>query len=210
MRGAAAALTVAAVLVTGCGEGTDAEPPAEPTGSVAIGGGPTSADSIAGTTDPTEVPVETTGPDPLDRVDVGTIVRVLDGDTADIEIGGEVERVRFIGIDTPEPVGGFRDPECFGDEASAYTEQLLPAGTLVRLERDVEGRDPFDRLLAYVFRYDDELFVNLHLAEQGFADTLRIEPNVAYAAPLADAVADARDLGLGLWGACGDADLPLG
>lgn len=193
MRRTAASLAVAAVLLaTGC---SDADEAAE---------SDTAAAAI------TAAATSTTTGDPLDRPDVGTIVRVLDGDTADVEIGGDVERVRFIGIDTPEPVGGFRDPECFGDEASAFTERLLPEGTLVRLERDVEGRDPFDRLLAYVFRHDDELFVNLHLAEQGYADTLRIEPNVAYASLLADAVGLARELDLGLWGACGGADVPLG
>ncbi len=141
--------------------------------------------------------------------DLGVVVEVLDGDTADVEIQGEVERVRFIGIDTPEPVGGRRDAECFGDEASDLTERLLPAGTLVRLERDVEPRDVFDRLLAYVFRVDDDLFVNLHLAETGYADQLNIEPNSTYASTIGRAVDEAREQGLGLWGACGGADVLL-
>ncbi|MEO1064655.1 MAG: thermonuclease family protein [Actinomycetota bacterium] len=145
-----------------------------------------------------------------DRPDLGVVVQVLDGDTADIEVQGVVERVRFIGIDTPEPVGGRRDAECFGDEASDLTRRLLPEGTVVRLERDVEGRDVFDRLLAYVFRVDDELFVNLHLAETGYADQLNIEPNSAYAGVIGSAVRSAREQGLGLWGACGSADVPLG
>lgn len=150
-----------------------------------------------------------TSGDPAERPDLGVVVQVLDGDTADIEIQGVVERVRFIGIDTPEPVGGRRDAECFGDEASDLTEQLLPEGTVVRLERDVEPRDVFDRLLAYIFRVDDELFVNLHLAETGYADQLNIEPNSAYASVIGRAVDDARDQGLGLWGACGGADVLL-
>ncbi len=152
---------------------------------------------------------EAIGDPPGDRRDLGVVVRVLDGDTADIEIQGVVERVRFIGIDTPEPVGGFRDPECFGDEASDLTERLLPEGTSVRLERDVEPRDPFDRLLAYVFRVDDDLFVNLHLAETGYADQLVIEPNSAYASVIGPAVQRAREQELGLWGACGGADVLL-
>ena len=161
-----------------------------------------------GTPEP-EPPSAATVTEPTERPDLGTVVRVLDGDTADIGIQGVVERVRFIGIDTPEPVGGRRDAECFGDEASELTERLLPEGTVVRLERDVEPRDPFDRLLAYVFRVDDDLFVNLHLAEAGYADQLVIEPNSAYASVIGPAVQRAREEGLGLWGACGGADVVL-
>ncbi|MEM8904423.1 MAG: thermonuclease family protein [Actinomycetota bacterium] len=153
---------------------------------------------------------EATAPPQPERADIGVVVQVLDGDTADIEIQGVVERVRFIGIDTPEPIGGRREAECFGDEASELTRRLLPEGTLVRLERDVEPRDVFDRLLAYVFRVDDDLFVNLHLAETGYADQLVIEPNSAYAGPIGRAVGAAREQDLGLWGACGGPDVPLG
>jgi micrococcal nuclease len=201
VRRAVVAIVAVAALLTGCGDADDGQA-TSPTAVEPTGTSETVADGGASAT--------TTTVDALTRPDVGIVVRVLDGDTADIDIGGDVERVRFIGIDTPEPLGGFRDPECFGDEASAFTAALLPEGTLVRLERDVEGRDPFDRLLAYVFRFDDDLFVNLTLAEQGYADTLRIEPNTAYSSLFSGAVADARDLGLGLWGACGSADQPLG
>ena len=55
--------------------------------------------------------------------------RVVDGDTIDIAIGGNTERVRLIGINTPETKHPTKGMECFGPEASAYTEQLLPKGT---------------------------------------------------------------------------------
>jgi micrococcal nuclease len=110
--------------------------------------------------------------------------------------------VRLLGIDTPESVAPDRPVECYGPEATEVLAGLVPRGTEVRLERDVEARDRFGRLLAYVFRQPDGLFVNEALAAAGAADTLSIEPNTAYAARLAGAVAGARAAGLGRWGAC--------
>jgi micrococcal nuclease len=92
--------------------------------------------------------------------------------------------------------------ECFGPEASAHTAQLLPPGTRVRLERDVEARDHYGRLLAYVHRVDDDLFVNRSLVDGGFADVLVIEPNHAYAEELRAGRAEADRAGKGRWSAC--------
>jgi micrococcal nuclease len=72
----------------------------------------------------------------------------------------------------------------------------------VRLERDVEARDHFGRLLAYVYRSDDGLFVNLQLARLGYARPLTIAPNNAHAGEIAAAVAEARTEHQGLWRAC--------
>jgi micrococcal nuclease len=72
----------------------------------------------------------------------------------------------------------------------------------VRLERDLEARDRFGRVLAYVYRLPDDLFVNLSLASDGFARPLSIAPNVAYSDRFAGAAADARRARRGLWGAC--------
>lgn len=146
---------------------------------------------------------------PTDATDIGTIEYIIDGDTVDVIVQGVEERVRLIGIDTPEKRGGFRDPECFGDEATAYMQTLLPEGTTVRLEIDAEPRDDFGRLLAYLHRTDDDLFVNLHMVTSGHADTLRIPPNTTFAGEFSAAADAARDAGLGLWGACGNADVPL-
>ena len=77
--------------------------------------------------------------------------RVVDGDTIDVELGGHAERVRLLGIDTPETDEPGKPVQCYGKEASAaHQAELLPAGTAVRLERDVEARDRYGRLLAYV------------------------------------------------------------
>ena len=75
-------------------------------------------------------------------------------------------------------------------------------GTRVRLVRDVEARDRYDRLLAYVYRAEDGLFVNEQMARDGYADVLTFPPNVAHAADFVDAVRAAREAGRGLWGAC--------
>jgi micrococcal nuclease len=131
-----------------------------------------------------------------------SIVEVVDGDTVAIEVDGRHEDVRLLGIDTPETVHPTKPVECFGPEASAHTEALLPPGTRVRLERDVEARDQYGRLLAYVYRADDDLFVNQALVEGGFADVLVIEPNRAYASSLRAARDAADRAGQGRWSAC--------
>jgi micrococcal nuclease len=139
------------------------------------------------------------------------VVRVVDGDTVRVRFAGrrEDDSVRLIGIDTPETHGPGGLRECFGAEATERTEALLPPGTTVRLVRDVEARDRYARLLAYVYRKRDGLFVNLTLAREGFAAPLTIPPNVAHSDAFVAAAADARDHDLGLWGRCGGADTPL-
>jgi micrococcal nuclease len=131
-----------------------------------------------------------------------TVERVVDGDTIVAHLPGGQERVRLIGIDTPETVDPRKPVQCFGHEASERTKKLLPPGTPIRLERDAEARDRYGRLLAYVYRVDDGTFVNLALAEEGYAQPLTIPPNVAYADRFAAAAAEARAAGRGLWGAC--------
>lgn len=132
----------------------------------------------------------------------GTVVRVVDGDTVDIDVLGTRERVRLIGIDTPETKKEDTPVECFGPEATAFTESLLPPGTRVRLERDVEPRDVFGRLLAYVYRADDGVFVNLAIIANGYARLLTIPPNVAHTDDFVAANRAAREAGSGLWSAC--------
>jgi micrococcal nuclease len=131
------------------------------------------------------------------------VVSVTDGDTIVVRVGGRDEHVRLIGIDTPETVAPTKPVMCFGKEASHETAALLPPETPVQLVRDVEARDDYGRLLAYVYRVPDGLFVNLRLAEEGFADALSIAPNTTYAGAFRAAVAAARAAGRGLWGACG-------
>jgi micrococcal nuclease len=137
------------------------------------------------------------------------VVRVVDGDTVVVAVGGREESVRLIGIDTPESVARDRPDECFGAEASARLEALLPAGTAVQLTRDVEPRDIYDRLLAYVQRSTDGLFVNAAQVADGYAEARDYPPNTAYRDDFEQAERAARRAGLGLWSACGGPDVPL-
>ncbi len=141
---------------------------------------------------------------------IATVTHPVDGDTIEVRIGGAIERVRLIGIDTPESVARDRPVECYGVEAKERTAALLPPGTRVRLERDVEARDRYGRLLAYVTRVEDGLDVNLLLVEEGFAESRRFEPNVAHQAELDRAEDGARAARRGLWPACGSTDVPVG
>jgi micrococcal nuclease len=131
-------------------------------------------------------------------VDVA-VTRVVDGDT--IQVAGG-ERVRLIGMDTPETVDPHRPAGCYGKEASRFTASLLPPGTTVRLVGDVEQRDRYGRLLAYVYRRSDALFVNAELVRRGFAQVLTIPPNVAHTDELTALAGQARGAAQGLWGAC--------
>lgn len=131
-----------------------------------------------------------------------TVVRVVDGDTVILSIGGERETVRLVGVNTPETVKPDTPVECYGPEASAFTKSYLPRGSSVYVKRDVEARDKYGRLLLYVWRSNDDEFVNRELLALGYARVMSIEPNTAFAPDFARAASDARTAGLGLWSAC--------
>jgi micrococcal nuclease len=143
-------------------------------------------------------------PPEVPRDGVAMVTNVVDGDTIDVDLGGRTERVRLIGIDTPETKKPNTPVECFGPEASAFTAALLPVGAEVRIERDVVGRDDYGRLLGYVHLIDDgaDTFVNLEIVEQGYARPLTIEPNSTFARDFAQAARRAERAGRGLWTAC--------
>jgi len=134
----------------------------------------------------------------------GRVVRITDGDTIRVALAGGVERVRYIGIDTPEEVRPDTPVQCYARRAAAENARLV-AGREVRLVLDVEHRDRFGRLLAYVYRDGDGLFVNAELVRSGFARTLTIPPNVRYAARFAALARQARRASRGLWSACASA-----
>lgn len=153
---------------------------------------------------------QSASPSPGTSPGAATVVRVVDGDTLRVRLGSAEERVRLIGIDTPETHGAGGLRECFGAEATSRLSALLPPGTPVRLVRDVEARDRYGRLLAYVYRRSDGLFVNLAMVREGFAATLTYPPNIAHADQFVDAARVARRSDRGLWKRCGSADVPLG
>ena len=124
------------------------------------------------------------------------VVDVVDGDTIKVRLGGEVETVRYIGMDTPETVHPTQEVEPYGKQASEQNRRLVE-GERVRLEFDGEKRDRYGRLLAYV--YVDTLFVNAELLRRGYAQLMTVPPNVKYVDLFRRLQTEARDAGRGLW-----------
>lgn len=133
------------------------------------------------------------------------VVRVVDGDTAVLRVEGREERVRFIGVDAPETTGR---PGPFGRQATEYARRRLAAGRRVWLETDVERRDRYGRLLAYVWLQAPdgtvgaearERMFNARLLRDGYARQLTVPPNVKYADLFRRIAAEARRARRGLW-----------
>jgi micrococcal nuclease len=130
------------------------------------------------------------------------VERVIDGDTIVVDLAGSTYTVRLIGIDTPETVDPDKPVGCYGPEASDRMKHLLPPGTAVHLWRDLEPRDRYDRMLAYVQRRPDGLFVNADQVRSGAAIAKAFPPNTALRATFEQAEDRARAARLGLWGRC--------
>ena len=190
----AAAATVLPVLLLACGSAADTA--AEVAADVAA-----------------DTATDTPSAPSTERADVweanATVERVVDGDTIIAGIGDRSESVRLIGIDTPESVARERPVECYSKEATQHLQELLPRGTPIALLRDVEARDIYDRLLGYVVRSSDGLFVNLEMVTRGYAAALNFPPNDYYADAFARAESEAMAAGRGLWNECGGPDVPL-
>jgi micrococcal nuclease len=136
-----------------------------------------------------------------------TVKRAVDGDTLVLESG---ERVRLIGIDTPEMHESnklFRDSQRTKQDASTiqklgrrsfeFTKKLVE-GKRVSLEFDVERHDRYGRLLAYVY-LKDGTFVNAEIVKQGYASLMTYPPNVKYADLFTKLYREARENRRGLW-----------
>lgn len=164
------------------------------------------ASEAAAAAEAAKAPAETVPQKPVVALTSAVVVRVVDGDTAVFRLnGGAEEKVRFIGVDTPESTN---EIEPYGKEASAYTKRVLAVGKTVYLEEDAEERDRYGRLLAYVWlepptelsdaELRDKLF-NARLAIDGYAQQMTIAPNVKYADQIGAFVAEARSADRGLW-----------
>jgi len=125
----------------------------------------------------------------------GRVVHVSDGDTLVVELDGQKERVRLIGVDTPE-----KAQKPWGPRAKAFTESLV-LGKTVRLELDVQERDKYGRLLAYAFV--NGTFVNLELIRSGYALLYTVPPNVKHVEEFRQAQVEAREKGMGIWSPTG-------
>ncbi|HEY9900669.1 MAG TPA: thermonuclease family protein [Pantanalinema sp.] len=121
----------------------------------------------------------------------GKVIKVADGDTVTIMTDAGKERIRLLGIDTPE-----KKQLPWGPRAKAFTEQQV-MGKEVRVETDVEPRDRYGRVLGYV--YVGRTFLNLELVRQGYAMLYTSPPNVAHTDELVAAQREARQAGRNIW-----------
>ncbi len=139
------------------------------------------------------------------------VLRVIDGDTFVCMLNGEKERVRLIGGDAPESQRNGkakRDSERTGEdlntmieqgkEARAFARKYLKQGTIVKLELDVEKRDRYRRILAYVYLPDGTMFNSL-IVKEGYAQILTLPPNVKYQDLFLKLQREARENNRGLW-----------
>lgn len=139
------------------------------------------------------------------------VTRVIDGDTIELETG---QKVRYIGIDTPETVHPEKSTQCFGLQASNKNIELVE-GKAVRLEKDVSETDKYGRLLRYVYVPSEALskvegakeglgdtFVNKFLVEEGYAYASTYPPDVKYQQVFNSAQQQAQEQKKGLWSDC--------
>lgn len=128
------------------------------------------------------------------------VVRVVDGDTLDIDMEGKIERLRLIGIDTPETVDPRKVVQCFGKEASDKAKEMLD-GKMVSVEADnSQGeRDKYERLLRYVY-LEDGTFFNKYMIAEGYAHEYTYQSNpYKYQTEFKEAEKQAREAEKGLW-----------
>lgn len=124
-----------------------------------------------------------------------TVERVVDGDTVVVTNG---EKIRLIGVDTPELTGPVAE-RCYGQEAAALTTSLL-LDKEVRLEFDIDLDDRYDRTLAYIWL--DEQLINTKLVEAGAARAIAYPPNTKWQQQFMDAEKVARETKMGIWTVC--------
>ncbi|MBI2203940.1 MAG: thermonuclease family protein [Candidatus Rokubacteria bacterium] len=133
---------------------------------------------------------------PAGRPLEGEVVRIVDGDTIHVAVGDRVEKVRYIGVNTPEIHHPKKRAEAGGREARDLNRELT-LGRRVRLELDVQERDRYGRLLAYVWTGD--VMVNAELVRRGYAQVMTVPPNVRYQSLFVKLQREARETGRGLW-----------
>lgn len=130
------------------------------------------------------------------RTLTGQVVRVVEGDTIHVRIGARIEKVRYIGMNAPELHHPTKGEQPGGREAAEANRKLVE-GRAVSLELDVQERDKYGRLLAYV--YVGDVMVNAELVGNGYAQVMTVPPNVKHQELFLKRQREARLLQLGLW-----------
>ncbi len=173
------------------GRGGEAEPTPSPPPAETVEAQNTPALPVATPAPPTLTPTmvsSTSGPE-ASRTEA-KVVEIIDGDTIDVEVAGETYRLRYIGIDAPEP----QQP---GGSEAKEANRLLVDGQVVQLEKDVSDTDEYGRLLRYV--YVGDIFVNGRLVELGYARAVSYPPDVGYDGLFGELQSQAQAAGIGVW-----------
>lgn len=124
------------------------------------------------------------------------VIKIIDGDTIEIDNG---QKVRYIGINAPETVDPRKEVQCFGEQASAKNKELVE-GKTIKIEKDISETDKYGRLLRYV--YVDNKMINEQLVAEGYAYATAYPPDIKYQQIFKTAERDARDNNRGLWKSC--------
>jgi endonuclease YncB( thermonuclease family) len=161
---------------------------------------PTNTQEPTSTPKPTNTPRPTNTPEPTSTPDrqAAQVIQVVDGDTIEVELDGQIHAVRYIGIDSPESVAPNQPVEWMSRQATEANEDLVQ-GKTVYLEEDVSGKDQYGRLLRYVFLADGT-FVNAELVRLGYAQAKAYPPDVKYQDRLREVQQIAQNEEVGLWG----------
>ncbi len=151
----------------------------------------------------TFIPRAATPPTPVPDPGLFKIVRVIDGDTVELESG---QKVRYIGVDTPETKSPTKGVQCFGREAKAKNKELVE-GKYVKLEKDISETDRYGRLLRYVYlplpnSTNEAVFINKYLVKNGYAHAATFPPDVRFSEEFTEDERIARENNLGLWSYC--------
>ena len=141
-------------------------------------------------------------PSPVSGVESAEVSRIVDGDTIKVILGGKLQTIRYIGVDTPETKHPNKPIDCFGPEASRFNQKLV-FGKRVILEKDITDRDRYGRLLRYVW-VEGVGLVNQVLVENGYARVSSFPPDVKYEYILLSAESVAQENKTGLWSACSE------
>ncbi len=147
----------------------------------------------------------------LHAQELSKVIKIIDGDTLWVYYGIQREKIRLIGIDTPESKDNTkakRDAErtgqdiktitAMGKRATEYVESLVKSGDLITIEFDVEQRDRYSRLLGYVYLSNGKM-LNEEIIKAGYANVMTIPPNVKYQDKFLKAYKEAREKKKGLW-----------
>jgi len=142
---------------------------------------------------------------PLDG-STAVILEVIDGDTVVASLSGITERIRLLGIDTPEVARDGAPAECGADLATDALSVILPIGSRVSLRREIVGRDHYGRILAHVIPAGSDRPSAPTMAERGFARAMPVEPNTALSDTIERAVSSAKSARRGIWALCPTSD----